>query len=465
MISHQGLISFQHSLHGRLVLPADADYNDVRKVYNGMIDKRPALIVQCADIPDVVSCVNFARENNLLTAIRGGGHNVAGLGICDDGLVIDLCRMKNILVDATQKTVRVDAGCTLAEIDQATHPFGLAVPAGVFGSTGIAGLTLGGGLGYLTRKYGLSIDNLLEADIVLANGSYVKASADNNSDLFWAIRGGGGNFGVITSFLFQARPVSIVYGGPIFWELSEAREIMHWYNSFIKDAPDDLNGFLALLSVPPGPPFPEAYHLKKMCAIIWCYTGSTENAVHIFKTIRDIKKPAMDFTGPIPFPVLQTMFDAGAPTGLQCYWKGDYINELGEEAIELHLQYAATAPTGLSQMHLYPVNGAASRIKKNDTAWHYRNATWAMVISGIAKDAVHNAAISNWVKDYQKAIHPHSAGGGYVNFMAKGGEENVKAAYADNYVKLSEIKTTYDPHNQFRVNHNILPMEKDNQSG
>ncbi len=241
------------------------------------------------------------------------------------------------------------------------------------------------------------------------------------------------NFGVVTSFLFQAHPVSVVYGGPIFWELSEAREIMQWYCSFIKKAPDDLNGFLALLTIPPVAPFPEAYHLKKMCAIIWCHTGSAEEAAALFTTIRAVKKPAMDFAGPIPFPVLQTMFDAGAPAGLQCYWKGDFINDLNEDAIDLHLQYAAAAPTWLSQMHLYPVNGAASRIRQNDTAWHYRDATWAMVISGIAENAGDNVAISNWVKDYRGAIHPHSAGGGYVNFMADEGEDNIKATYAGNY--------------------------------
>ncbi|MFT3823642.1 MAG: FAD-binding oxidoreductase [Chitinophagaceae bacterium] len=460
MISQQELGSLKQSLHGRLILPADADYDHARKIYNGMIDKKPAIIARCADTADVITCVNFARKNRLLLAIRGGGHNVAGLSICDDGLVIDLCNMRDIQVNTEQKTVKVEAGCTLAEIDRATHASGLAVPAGVFGSTGIAGLTLGGGLGYLTRKHGLSIDNLLEADIVLSNGNSVKASANDNPDLFWAIRGGGGNFGVVTSFLFQAHPVSVIYGGPIFWELSDAKEIMRWYNSFIKEAPDDLNGFLALLSVPAAPPFPEIYHLKKMCAIIWCYTGSSEGAASIFNTIREVKKPVMDFTGLIPFPDLQTMFDASAPPGLQCYWKGNYIYDLTEEAIDLHVKYATEAPTWLSQMHLYPVNGITARIKRNDTAWYYRDATWAMVISGIAEDPSDNTIISNWVKDYWSAIYPYSAHGGYVNFMAEEGEDYIKDTYAGNYAKLAEIKTLYDPDNLFRVNQNIQPLKK-----
>ncbi|MDB5134709.1 MAG: FAD-binding oxidoreductase [Mucilaginibacter sp.] len=459
MLSEQLLTLFKTSLRGQLILPEDACYNDARKVYNGMVDKKPAIIVQCADVADVIACVNFGRDNNLLIAIKGGGHNGGGLGTCNDGLVIDLCHMKGIYVDAANKTVRTEGGCTLAEVDHATHAFGLSVPAGVFAGTGIAGLTLGGGLGYLTRKYGLSIDNLLEVSMVLADGSYVQASANNNPDLFWAVRGGGGNFGVVVSFLFQAQPVSVVYGGPMFWEMDDAKKIMQWYREYIKEAPDDINGFFAFITVPPVPHFPEAYHNKRMCAIVWCYTGNMDDAENKFQAIRDIKQPAINFAGPIPFPALQGLFDPLLPPGLQWYWKADYVNELSDEAIALHIQHASTPPAWLSAMHLYPVNGAAARVKKHETAWHYRNATWAMVIAGVDADANGKQAIINWTKDYWNALHPYAAGGAYVNFMMDEGEESIKNSYADNYKRLAEIKAKYDPNNLFRINQNIKPVK------
>ena len=447
----------KNRFRGRLIQPGDEAYNKARKVYNGMIDKYPKFIVECASVQDVMACVNFARENNLPLAIRGGGHNGAGLAVCDDGLVIDLSRMKNIHVDAVAKTVCVEGGCTLAELDRATHQFGLAVPTGIIGNTGIGGLALGGGVGYLARKHGLSIDNLLEADIVLANGSLVKASATSHADLFWAIRGGGGNFGVVTSFLFRAHAVNIVYGGPMIWEMDDAKEIMQWYRDFIKMADDDLNGFFAFLSVPPGPPFPEPYHLRKMCGIVWCYTGNEENANKIFSVVRKFKRPAIDFVGPIAFPALQTLFDPLYPAGMQWYWKGDFVNELTDKAIDLHIQHAKQMPTWLSTMHLYPVNGAVSRVKDGDTAWAHRGATWAKVIAGIDADPINKNKIINWAKEYWSALHPHTAGGSYINFMMEEGEERIKATYGSNYAKLVEVKTKYDPQNLFRINQNIKP--------
>jgi FAD/FMN-containing dehydrogenase len=461
MLSEHLLSQFKNSLRGKLILPEDDCYHDARKVYNGMIDKKPKLIVQCADVADVIACVNFGRENRLLIAVKGGGHNGAGLGVCDDGLVIDLCRMKGIYVDADTKTVRTEGGCTLAEVDHATHVFGLAVPAGVFAGTGIAGLTLGGGLGHLTRKYGLSIDNLLEVSMVLADGSYVQASANKHPDLFWAVRGGGGNFGIVVSFLFQAQPVSLVYGGPMFWEMSNAKKIMKWYGAFIKDAPYDINGFFAFITIPPIPHFPEAYHNKRMCAIVWCYTGNMQDADNVFQTIRNIEHPAIDFAGPIPFPALQSLFDPLMPPGLQWYWKADYVNELNDEAIALHIQHATAPPAWLSAMHLYPVNGAAARVKKHETAWHHRDVTWAMVIAGVDADANGKDAITNWTKEYWEALHPYSAGAGYINFMMEEGEESIKATYNDNYKRLAEIKAKYDPNNLFRINQNIKPMKKE----
>jgi FAD/FMN-containing dehydrogenase len=459
MLPEALLQEFRNRLRGGFILPQDAAYDKARKGHNGMIDKRPACIVQCADTADVIACVNFARENKLLLSIKGGGHHVAGLGVCDDGLVIDLCRMRGVYTDQDKKTVRVDGGCLLSDIDHATHALGLAVPTGVFGTTGIGGLALGGGLGHLTRRYGLSIDNLLEVSMVLADGSYTKASAEHNPDLFWAIRGGGGNFGVVVSFLFRAHPVSVVYGGPMMWEQSDARAIMQWYREFIKEAPDEINGFFAFLTVPDNAHFPEAYRRKKMCGIVWCYTGKLEDGAAVLQPVRDLKKPAIDFCGTIPFPVLQSLFDPLLPAGLQAYWKGDYVKELSDTAIGIHLQYAAALPTPQSVMHLYPVNGAAARVGKNETAWNYRDAVWAMVISGVDPDPANKDLISGWAKDYWAALHPHSAGGAYSNFMMEEGEERIKAAFGDNYSRLGEIKAKYDPQNLFRVNQNIRPQD------
>src|SRR5215471_16052405 len=268
MLNEDSITELKQSLRGRLIQPGDADYDEARKVYNGMIHKKPRLIAQCADVADVIGCVNFARDNDLLVSIRGGGHNAGGLGICDDGLVIDLAGIKFTRVDPAARTVTVGSGCVWGDVDHATHVFGLATPSGFITTTGVGGLTLGGGMGYLTRKYGLTIDNLLSADVVLANGNFVRANADENSDLFWALRGGGGNFGVVTSFTFKLHPVDVIYGGPMLYELSEAADVLKWYREFISAAPDDLNGFFAFLTVPPVPPFPEHLHLKKMCAVV-----------------------------------------------------------------------------------------------------------------------------------------------------------------------------------------------------
>ncbi|GAA4450920.1 FAD-binding oxidoreductase [Nibrella saemangeumensis] len=444
-------------LQGQLITPNDSEYDTARKVYNGMIDKRPALIARCATVEDVVTMVNFATKNNLLVSVRGGGHNGAGFGVNDGGLVIDLSLMKRIDVNAEAQTVRVEGGCLLREVDAATHPHGLAVPSGINGTTGIAGLTLGGGLGYLTRKFGLTIDNLLEAEVVLANGAVITASATENPELFWAIRGGGGNFGVVTSFLFRGNAIRTVVGGPMLWEIDDAREIMQWYRTFIKQAPDDINGWFAFLTVPPGPPFPEPLQLRKMCGIVWTYTGPTADADQVFESIRQIKTPAFEMVGEMPVPVLQGMFDALYPPGLQWYWKGDYVNELSDEAIDIHISYGNALPNALSTMHLYPINGAASRVSNDATAWNYRDATWAMVIAGIDDDPAHKDLITNWARSYWQDLHPYSAGGSYINFMMDEGSERVQATYGDNYERLVAVKRQYDPDNLFRVNQNIKP--------
>ncbi len=456
----ESISNLKSTLRGKLIQPEDAEYETARKLYNGMINKKPALIARCANVADVIAAVNFARDNKVLVAIRSGGHNGGGLGSCDDGLVIDLSLMKGIHVDPVAKTVLVESGCTLGDVDHATHAFGMAVPSGVFSTTGIGGITLGGGLGHLTRHYGLTIDNLLEANIILANGSYVKANATKNEDLFWALRGGGGNFGVVTSFLFRLQPANVVYSGPMLWELEDSETMLRWYQDFIRKAPDELNGFFAFLTVPPAAPFPEHLQKKKMCGVVWCYSGNLEKAEKVFEPIRAFKKPALDFVGPMPVPVLNSLFDALMPPGLNWYWKADFFNELNEEAIKAHVKYGTTMPTPLSTMHLYPIDGAASRVDKNATTWNYRDSTWAMVIAGIDPDPANNFIISQWTKDYWQALHAHSAGGAYVNFMMDEGEDRVKATYGENYEKLAAIKSKYDPNNLFRVNQNVRPAAK-----
>ena len=442
---------------GELITPADAAYDAARKVYNGMIDRRPALIARCADVADVIAGVEFARDKKLLLAVRGGGHNGPGLGVCDDGLVIDLSRLKGIRVDPKNRTVRVEGGCLWGDVDHATHVFGLAVPSGFISTTGVGGLTLGGGIGYLSRRYGLTIDSLLEVDVVLADGKLVTASAEENPELFWAVRGGGGNFGVATSFLFRAHPVGMVYGGPIFWPLDKGPELIKFWRDFIAKAPEDLNGWFGFVTVPPVPMFPAEHHLKKMCVITWCYTGELAKAEEAMKPIRSFLKPVMDFAGPIPFPVLQSLFDGLYPTGLQWYWKADFFKELSDKAIDLHMKYAERLPSPHSTMHLYPINGAVQRVGNGATAFNFRDASFAEVIVGVDPDPANNPRLIQWAKDYWLALHPFSAGGGYINMMMDEGEDNVKAAYRDNYTRLGQVKRKFDPDNLFRVNQNIKP--------
>jgi len=444
------------TLRGHVVQPEDTDYHSARRVYNAMIDRYPSLIVQCRDVADVMRCVDFAREQSLLLAVRGGGHNGGGLGTCDQGLVIDLRNLKGIRVDPEARTVRVEGGCTWSEVDHATHVFGLAVPCGIISTTGVGGLTLGGGLGHLTRKYGLTIDSLLEADVVLADGSLVTASAERHPELYWALRGGGGNFGVVTSFLFRAHPVKMVTAGPTFWPLERAADVLRWYRDFIVSAPEDLNGFFAFLTVPSGPPFPEALHGKKVCGVVWCYTGS--DASNVFAPVAAFGPPLLHGVHALPFPALQGVFDAIYPPGDQWYWRADFVKELSDAAIAEHVKFAAKMPTPQSTMHLYPIDGAAHRVKSGDTAFSYREAHWGAVFAGVSRDPADVPAITAWTKAYSDALHPYSAGGAYVNMMMDDeGDERVRAAYRDNYPRLAAAKKRYDPDNLFRVNQNIRP--------
>ena len=451
-----GLItSFKQKIRGEVVMPSDVNFDDSRKLYNAMIDKRPGMIVKCVDVADVMASVNFARENHLLLAVRGGGHNGGGLGSCNDGLVIDLSGLKSIRVDTSNNTVRVGGGNLWGEVDHATHAFGLAIPSGMISTTGVGGLTLGGGVGYLSRKFGLTIDNLLEADMVLADGSFVTVNAKQHPDLFWAIRGGGGNFGVVTSFKFQAHPLKNVIGGPTLWPIDNIEEIMEWFDDFIHDAPEDLNGFIATMVIP-GAPFPESLHHRKFCGIVWCYTGRPETFQEVFKPVL-AKNPEFEHVGEMPYPSIQTMFDGLMPPGMQWYWRADFFNKLGPEVRAGHLKYGSKIPTPLSQMHLYPISGAAARAGDKDTPWAYRDAKYAGVIVGVDPDPANADKITNWCKDYYNELHPHSSGGAYSNFMMEEGQERVKESYRQNYGKLVEIKQKYDANNLFRVNQNIAP--------
>ena len=459
-MSTQSVSAFRERLRGRLISPGDADYDAARALYNGMIDKRPAFIARCVDVADVMTAVNFGRDEHLLIAIRGGGHNGPGFGSCDDGLVIDVSLMKSVRVDPASRTVRVEAGCTSGDVDHATHPFGLAIPFGIVSTTGVAGLTLGGGTGYLTRKYGLTIDNLLEADVVLADGSFVTASKDQHPDLFWALRGGGGNFGVVTSFLFQAHPVAQVYAGPIFWEATDGRAVMRAYRDFLPTAPEELGAFVGLKSVPSFDPFPKPHWGKRACALISSYPGSAAEGQKVLAPLLGVLPPPIfNWMNVMPFPAIQGLFDPLFPKGFQWYWKGDFVKSLPDEAIDTHIAQAANAPTELSLMHLYPIDGAVRRVPKQATPWAARDASWSMVIAGIDPDPKGADALKAWGRAYWKAVHPFNLAGGYVNFMMEDeAEGRVAATYGENYRRLAAIKATYDPKNLFRVNQNIHPV-------
>ena len=451
---------FQQSLRGRLITRSDPDYDEARALYNGMIDKRPLLIARCANAADVMAAVNFGREGGLLIAIRGGGHNGPGLGSCDGGLVIDLSTMRGVRVEPANRTVRVEPGCTSGDVDHATHAFGLAVPFGIVSSTGVAGLTLGGGSGYLTRAHGLTIDNLIEADVVLADGSFVTANMKDNPDLFWALRGGGGNFGVVTSFLFQAHPVKMVFAGPIFWDAERhGKEIMCAYRDFLPEAPEELGAFVGLKTVPSMDPFPREAWGKRACAVISCFNGSEEEGKKALAPLLDqLPEPFFNWMGVMPFPAIQSLFDAFFPKGLQWYWKGDFVTFLPDEAIDTYIAESAKAPSELCLVHLYPIDGAASRVGKDETPWGGRDATFSMVIAAIDGNPQQAGALKRWGRAYWEAVHKFNPGGGYVNFMMDDDDEaRVKASYGDNYARLAAIKKKYDPANLFRVNQNIRP--------
>ena len=458
-MTDQAATLLEKNFRGRLIRPSDKDYDIARALYNGMIDKRPRLIAQCANVADVISAVNVARDEGLPLAVRGGGHNGPGLGSCDDGLVIDLSTMKSVRVDPSTWRVRVEGGCTSGDVDHATHPFGVAVPFGIVSTTGVGGLTLGGGTGYLTRKYGLTIDNLIEADVVLADGTMVTASESRHPDLFWALRGGGGNFGVVTSFLFQAHPVSMVYAGPIFWEATNAAAVMRAYRDFLPTAPEELGIFVGLKTVPPMDPFPKPYWGKRACAIIGSYNGAASDGERAMAPLLGaLPPPIFNWMSAVPFPAMQALFDPFFPKGLQWYWKGDFVKSLPDEAIETHIAQSARTPSDMSLMHLYPIDGAVRRVAKDATAWRARDASWSMVIAAIDRDPKKAEALKAWGRDYWKAVHPYNLGGGYINFMMDDeADGRLEATFGENYKRLASVKAHYDPKNLFRINQNIAP--------
>jgi FAD/FMN-containing dehydrogenase len=448
------------SLRGALIVPGDPAYDQARAVYNAMIDKRPGAIARCRDVADVMTCVNFGREHGIEIAIRGGGHNAGGLGIWDGALVIDLSQLRSTTVDPVARTVRVDAGCTWGDVDHATVAFGMATPSGFISSTGVAGLTLGGGIGYLTRRFGLTVDALLSADIVLADGRFVTASETSHPDLFWALRGGGGNFGVVTSFTFRCYEIGehgTIVGGPVLYDLADIGEVMRWYRELVPSLPEELDGWIAVLTIPPAPPFPESLWGRKACGIVWCYTGPHDRADEVLEPIRTFGSPLVVGLQAMPFPVLQSVFDALYPPGLQWYWRADFFGEISDAAIEVHHTFGRQLPTGHSTMHLYPIDGAAGRVPSDATAFAYRDGGWAGVIVGVDPDPANAGLITQWAKDYWQALHPYSAGGAYVNFMMSEGQDRVKAAYRDNYERLTRVKHEYDPENLFHINQNIRP--------
>lgn len=412
---------FPDRLRASLIDQNHPVYEEARGLYNAMIDKRPRWIIPCAEVADVVAAVNYAREKHLLLAIRGGGHNGPGFGSCDGGMVIDMSPMKRVDIDPTTRTVRVEAGCTQGDVDRATSVHGLAVPAGIVATTGVAGLTLGGGTGHLTRKHGLTIDNLLAAEVVLADGSVVTASEDEHPELFWALRGGGGNFGVVTRFIFQAHPAKDVYAGPIFFDIADAAEIMRWYRDFLPGAPRELGMFFGIKTVPSCDPFPREIWGRRICALISCYNGAEEDGIRAMQPVRDaLPKPLMDGMVQMPFVDLQALFDPLLPKGLQWYWKGDYVDELSDAAIAAHAEHGSKTPSELSLMHLYPIDGAVQDVAPDATAWGARRARWSMVIAGIDPDPTKASELRRWASEYWAAVHKHNPHGGRLHQLHDG---------------------------------------------
>jgi FAD/FMN-containing dehydrogenase len=444
-------------VRGEVVTPDDATYEEARKVHNAMIDRRPRVIVRCAGVEDVVAAVNLARDSGADLAVRGGSHSVPGFGTADDAVVIDLSRMQAVEVDAESMTARAQGGATWGVFNDATHAHGLATTGGIISTTGIGGLTLGGGIGYLSRGAGLSCDNLISAEVVTADGRMLTASERENEDLFWALRGGGGNFGVVTSFEYRLHPIREVYGGPMLYELGDAATVLRFYRDFIREAPEELGGFPAWQIAPPLPFIPEDRHGDAFLLFVACWAGPIEEGEAALKPFHDVAPVVAEHVGPMPYPALNSAFDDLVPAGLQHYWKANFVKELTDEAIEAHLEHGPKLPAVNSTVHIYPINGACHRVAPDATAFAYRDATFATVIAGMWPDPAQNEDNIAWVRDFYEATAPHSEEGGYINFMAEDDQDSIRANYRENYDRLVDVKRKYDADNLFHLNQNITP--------
>ncbi|MFC4128319.1 FAD-binding oxidoreductase [Nocardia rhizosphaerae] len=450
-------LTMLEAARGEVITAQSPGYDEARSVYNGMIDRKPLAIVGAVDVADVRTTVDAARESGLDLAIRAGAHSVPGFGTVDDGIVLDLRAMKGIRIDPARRIARVQAGCTWGDFDHAAHTFGLATTGGIISTTGVAGLTLGGGIGYLARAHGLSIDNLRSADVVLADGTFVTADQTEHPELFWALRGGGGNFGVVTEMEFDLHPVDTVYGGPMFFELGAAEALLRTYRDWIAAAPRAMGAFPGFQIAPPLPFIPEGRVGEPFLLLVSCFNGSDEAAEALLADLRAVATPVAEHVGRMPYPALNSAFDALLPPGLQHYWKAAFQLELTDDALAAHLEFGPRVPAMQSTMHLYPIDGAVHDIAADATAFAYRNATFAPVIAGMWPDPVDNEANIGWVRDYHAALEPHTAAGGYINFMASDDQSRIRANYGANYDRLATIKKTYDPANLFHLNQNIAP--------
>lgn len=459
-IDEEIIRKFKDSLRGELIQPSDANYDEARKVWNGMIDKHPALIARCAGVVDIINAVNFARANKLLVAVRGGGHNVAGNAVCDGGIVIDLSRMKSIRIDPVRNTCRVEPGLTWGEFDRETQAFGLALPGGIQSTTGIAGFTVGGGFGYLSRKYGLTIDNLLSADVVTADGKLLIASETENPDLFWGIRGGGGNFGIVTSFEFKLHLVGpVILGGMLLHPLEKAREVLRFCREYVAKAPEDLSIFFGFITAPKAPHLPEQIQGKPALAVIVSYVGAIEEGERIIQPLRKFGSPAIDMVEPKPYIALQSMLDAANPPGWQNYWKSEYLKGFSDEAIDILIEYASKRPSPMSKIIIGQLLGAVNRVSNNETPYNHRDAPFIINIVSMWSDTTKNEENIKWAKALWNAVQPFATGGVYVNFLMTEGTDRIMAAYGkENYERLVMLKNRYDPANFFSLNQNIKPV-------
>jgi FAD/FMN-containing dehydrogenase len=448
-VVEQALVdAFRDGFHGQVFLPDDAGYDAARRIWNASIDKRPGLVARCAGVADVVAAVRFARTNDLLAAVRSGGHNVAGRALCDDGIVIDLSAMKGIFVDPHSRTARVQAGATLGDIDRETHLHGLVVPAGVVSRTGIAGLTLGGGVGWLVRKYGLTCDNLLACEVVSADGEVVIADAERNADLFWGLRGGGGNFGIVTSFLFRAHPVSTVLGGVILYPRDQATALLRHYRTFIASAPEELTAYAGLLSTPEGTP---------AAGVIVCYCGDAAEGQRVLQPLRAFGQPMVDAVQPMPFPAMQKLLDDAFPDGTFNYWKSTFLEELSDAAIDVLVEHANRASSPLSAVVLEFYGGAATRIGQGETAFAQRRAEYNAGIMAQWTDPAESDRHTAWARETWDALQPFSSGAYLGNFASDEAPQAVRQAFAGNLARLAELKQRYDPTNFFSLNQNVTP--------